>query len=101
MKDMYKEEATRIVKTLLLMKSIAKKESIAVDKAEIEDYVKNIAKQRGQDYEAAKESYESEGLIDQIEVDLLNQKVFEYIESKAEISIVEPAAEPAQKEEKP
>jgi len=92
LRDMYKEEAVKIVRTLLLIKSIAAKEAIVVDKAEVEDYVRELAQQRGQNYDVVRETMEKEGLLDQVEMDLLNRKVFEYIESKAEITLVEPKA---------
>ncbi|MDD5167473.1 MAG: trigger factor [Syntrophales bacterium] len=98
MRDMYKEEAVRIVKTLLLMKSIAAKEAITVDKAEIEDYVRDIAKQKAQNYETVRDTYEKEGLLTQVEIDLLNKKVFEFIENKSEISIAEPKQAEAEEE---
>ncbi len=97
LRDMYKEEAIKIVKTLLLIKSIATKEALAVDKSEIDDYVKSLAQQRAQNYEVMKEAVEKDGLLDQIEIELLNKKVFAYIESKAEIAVVK--AKKAESEE--
>jgi len=46
-KGIYQEEATKIVKTVLLMKSIAAKESITVDDGEINDRLQEMAKRRG------------------------------------------------------
>jgi trigger factor len=89
LRDMYKEEAVRVVKTMLLIKTIAAKEQIAVEKEEIEDYVKQIAQQRAQNYETVMENIEKEGLLAQIENDLLNKKVFAFIESKADIKTVQ------------
>ena len=88
MRDLYKEEAIKIVKTFLLMKSIATKEAISVTEEEVADTVKTIAQQRAQEYEAVRESFEKDGLLEQIEVDLTNKKVFDYIESKAVVSLV-------------
>ena len=98
MRDMYKEEAARSVKSMLLIKSIAAKEAIVVDKEEIDDYVKQIAQQRAQNFDTIRESFEKEGILAEIESDLLSKKVFAYIESKAEITLV--PAEQTDKTEK-
>ncbi|MDQ5988104.1 MAG: Trigger factor [Syntrophus sp. SKADARSKE-3] len=88
MRELYKDEAVKIVKTFLLLKSIAAKEAISVTPEEIADYVKKIAQQRAQEYEVTRESLEKDGVIEQIDVDLTNKKVFDYIESKAVVSLV-------------
>ena len=88
MRDMYKEEATKVVKTFLLVKNIAVKESITVADDEIKDYVQKIAQQRAQDYEAAREALEKDGMVEQIQGDLLHKKVFDFLESKADITMV-------------
>lgn len=96
MRDMYKEEAAKVVKTFLLVKNIAAKESIAVTDEEIKEYVEKIAQQRAQDYEAAREALEKDGVLEQIEGDLLHKKVFEFLESKAEITVVKKTEEKAE-----
>jgi len=84
MKDMYREEAEKVVKTFLLMKSIAAKEGITVSEEERESYIRDLAARRRVDYETLRKDLEEEGVIEQIELDLLTGKVFEFIEASSE-----------------
>ena len=49
--DQFREEATKIVKTVLLIKNIARKEAMTVDEDEVEKEIREMASQRGQDYD--------------------------------------------------
>jgi len=86
--DKYKDEATRIVKSSLLLKSIAQKESIDVTDEEFEERLREIARQYSQDYEKIKDSF-NEDMKENVRNDILNKKVFDFIESKASVSIIE------------
>ncbi|HET6460627.1 MAG TPA: trigger factor [Syntrophales bacterium] len=86
--DRYKEEAAKIVRTALLLKSISERESISVSDQEIEDKIREIAQLRGQSYDSLKESLESGNMMEDIKNEILNTKVFGFIEGKAGIEIV-------------
>lgn len=86
--DLYKEEASKIVKTILLLKSIGEKETISVSDQEIEDKIRELAQLRGQNYDSLKESLQSESMTDDMRSEILNTKVFAFIEDKAKIEIV-------------
>jgi trigger factor len=86
--DLYKDEASKVVKTILLIKSIAEKESISVSDNEIEEKIKEIAEQRAQSYDSLKKSLVEGNMIEDIKSEILNTKVFRLIEDKATITIV-------------
>lgn len=85
MKEMYREEAEKMVKTLLLLKRIAEKEGISVSEEELTSYFDELARRRGQDVESYRQMVEKEGLRERIELDMLTQKVIDFIESNSEI----------------
>lgn len=85
MKDMYREEAEKVVKTFLLMKNIAAKEGITVSEEEKESFIRELAAKRGVDYDTLRAQLEEEGMLEQLELDLLTGKVFEFIEKNSEL----------------
>ena len=87
-KEMYREEATKVVKSVLLMKNVAAKESISVDVGEIDERVMEMAQRRGQDFESFKKSLEDADMIENIKEEILTRKVFDFIEGKATIHSV-------------
>jgi trigger factor len=86
--DHYRDEAAKIVRTTLLLKNIGEKESISVSDQEIEDKIRELAQLRGQNYDSLKESLESGNMIEDIRNEILNTKVFDFIEDKAKVEIV-------------
>ncbi|HTZ39469.1 MAG TPA: trigger factor [Syntrophales bacterium] len=84
--DKFREEATRMVRTGILLQRIAEKESIAVDEKEIDDRIRETASRYGRDFESVKQSYEKDGLIERLRDQLLEEKTLAFIESKANIS---------------
>jgi trigger factor len=87
-RDKYRDEAMRIVKSSLLLKSIAQKEAITVADEEMEERLKEIALQYSQTYEEMAQSLD-ENMKDNVKSDILNKKIFEYIETKAAVTMVE------------
>ena len=85
--DQFREEATKIVKTSLLITSIARKEFLTVDDEEMEKEIREIASQRGQDYESFKKSLEKDGLIENIKSEILSHKTYEFLASKAVVTV--------------
>jgi trigger factor len=85
--DQFLEEATKIVKTALLIKNIALKEALTVDDDEVNNQIREIASQRAQDYESLKISLEKDDLIENIKSEILNRKTYEFLSSKATVTL--------------
>jgi len=86
--ELYKDEASKIVRTILLLKSIGDKEAIAASDQEIEEKIRELAQLRGQNYDSLKESLQSGNMMNDIRSEILNTKVFAFIEDKAKVEIV-------------
>jgi trigger factor len=86
--DQFKEEATRIVKTALLIRNIARKENLTVTEEELDAKIRDIASQRAQDYKTYKESLEKNDMIENIRGEILNQKAYDFLKEKATISLI-------------
>jgi trigger factor len=86
--DQFREEAAKIVKTVLLLKGIAGKEGLIAGDDEVENQIRKIAAQRAQDYETLKKSLDKDDLIDNIRSEILNRKTYEFLEAKAKVATV-------------
>jgi len=86
MKDKYREDAQKIVRSFLVLKKIAEKESIVVTDEDIEKYVAYIAAQSNRDYESLSRMYESEGRKEALKMDLMQKNVLEFIKKNAKIT---------------
>ncbi len=64
------------------------KEALTVDEDEVEKQIREMASQRAQDYETLKKSLEKDDLIDNIRIEILNRKTYEFLEAKAKITTV-------------
>lgn len=89
MNDKFREEAEKTVKTYLLTKKIAEKEGIVVDSADIDNWIKEIAAQHQTDYENVKTTYNNPEYLDMLKPEIIQKKVFDFIESMANITTVE------------
>jgi trigger factor len=88
-KEMYRDEATKIVKSVLLLKNIAAKESVTADAEEIDAKIREMALRRGQDFESFKTTLENNDMIEGIISEIINKKVFEFIIDKAKINLIQ------------
>ncbi|MFH1079498.1 MAG: trigger factor [Pseudomonadota bacterium] len=88
MHDTFKDEARKIVLTALIIKNISRLESISVGEDEVADRIRMMAESRGMTVEALRESLEKDDMQNHIENEVLHQKVFDFIESKAKIRTV-------------
>jgi FKBP-type peptidyl-prolyl cis-trans isomerase (trigger factor) len=70
------------------MKNIARLENLSVTEDETAARIVMIAERRGMTAEAMRESLEKDNLVEHIEYEVLQQKVFDFIESKARIQMV-------------
>jgi trigger factor len=88
MHDAFKDEAKKIVLTSLIIKNIGRLENISATEDETVARIGMIAESRGMTVEALRESLEKDDMLEHIESEVLHQKVFDFIESKAEIRTV-------------
>jgi trigger factor len=86
--DQFREEAAKIVKTVLLLKGIAAKEGLIAGDDEVDNQIREIAAQRAQNYETLKKSLDKDDLIDNIRSEILNRKTYEFLEAKAKVTAV-------------
>jgi trigger factor len=89
MHDKFKDDAAKVVKSFLLLKKIAEKESFITEENDINKYIQKLADKHGRDYELLKKSYENEERKDNLKVELIQKKVFDFIEQNADIKVVE------------
>ena len=87
-RNIYKDEATKVVKTFLLLKNIALKESLTVDNESMDKKMREMSQQMGQDFSSLKKSLEEDNMVDGIRAELLNKKVFEFILENANIHLL-------------
>jgi trigger factor len=88
MHDKFKDEATKVVKSFLILKKIAEKESFIVEESEIDKHIENLALKNGRDYQLLKSAYEKEDRKDSLRAELIQKKVFDFIEQHANIKSV-------------
>ncbi len=89
MHDQLKPEAEKSVRSFLLIKKIAEKENISVSEEDVDSHIRQLAEIHGRDYEAIKAAFEDEERRNSLKTDLLQKKIFDFIESKANIKVVE------------
>jgi trigger factor len=82
-RDQCREDAIKIVKTVILIKNIARKEGLTVEKR-----IAEMAAQRAQDIETLKKSLEKEDMLDGIASEILSRKTYEFLLEKAHITTV-------------
>jgi trigger factor len=92
MRDRFKGDAERIVKTSLVLESIAEKESIRVEEADLEARMRDMASRFGQPYEDVKKAHDKEDMRESLAMDVREQKTLDFIEGKAKINIVKKKA---------
>ena len=88
MHDRFTDQATRLVKTSFILGKIAEKESIDVSAEEVEEKLKDVAQKYGQDYESVKKFYEGDGMKERLKDQLLETKIIDFIQEKADITVV-------------
>jgi len=89
MHDKFKDEAVKIVKSFLILKAIAEKESLNVEESEIDKHIETLAVKHGRDYQLLKTAYEKDERRDSLKSELIQKKVFDFIEQHANIKAVE------------
>jgi trigger factor len=89
MHDKFKDEATKIVQSFLILKTIAEKESFIVEESDIDKHIADLAAKHGRDYQLIKTAYEKVERKDNLKAELVQKKVFDFIEQHANIKAVE------------
>ncbi len=89
MHDKFKDEAAKIVKSFLILKSIAQKESFVIEESDIDKHIADLAAKHGRDYQLLKNAYEKEDRRESLKSELVQKKVFDFIEQHANIKPVE------------
>ncbi len=89
MHDKFKDDAVKIVKSFLLLKKIAEKESLIVEESDMEKYIQELAVRYGRDYESLRKMYDNEERKDNLKIELMQKKAFDFIEKNANIKIIE------------
>jgi len=83
--DQFRDEAARLVRAGILLRKIAEKEAIAVDDAEIDARIREMAGRYGRDFGTMKASYETDNLTEHLKDQILEEKTLDFIESRANI----------------
>jgi trigger factor len=89
MHDQFKQKAEKTVKSFLLIKKIAQKETITVADNDIDNHIKELAEIHHSDYEVVKSAYDNEERMDSLKSEIIQKKVFDFIEREANIRVVE------------
>ncbi|MDP2852636.1 MAG: trigger factor [Smithellaceae bacterium] len=89
MHDQFKQDAEKTVRSFLLLKKIAEKEAITVSEYEIDNHIKELADIHHTDYEVVKSAYDNEERVDSLKSEIIQKKVFDFIEREANIKVVE------------
>lgn len=100
LRESHRAQAEEAVRAELLMLAVAKKENLEVKPEEIDAALTQVARQHGQDLLSVKQYYEEHNLIFPLKDRLLADKAMELIYARAAKTEVEPAAAPAEGEEK-
>jgi trigger factor len=99
-RDQLREEATKTVKTALLIKNIARIEGLTVDDAEVEKQIEEMATQRAQDYHALKTKLEKSNMTEDVRSEILSRKTYAFLIEKARITTISAVPEIAPEGEK-
>lgn len=89
MHDQFKQDAEKTVKSFLLIKKIGEKEAIAVSDADIDNHIKELAEIHHTDYDVVKSAYDNEERKNSLKSEIIQKKVFDFIEQQANIKVVE------------
>jgi trigger factor len=89
MHDKFKDEAAKIVRSFLILKKIAEKESFIIEEPDMDQHIRSLAEKHGRDYELLKSAYEQEERKDNLKAELIQKKAFDFIEQYANIKAVE------------
>ena len=87
MRSGFKDEAERMVKTSLILDSIARKENIEVDDRDIDERLKRVSEHYGEDVESVRRLYEKNDLLERLRGDIREEKTLDFVLGKAKINV--------------
>jgi trigger factor len=87
-RDSFREEAERLVKSQVLLLGVAKREGIEVQREEVHEYLRQSAIRNNQDFEAVLRFYEDNNLMFALRDKLAADKAIDLIYANAEIKEV-------------
>lgn len=96
LKENYRAQAEKSVKTDLVLEAVAKKENIDVSEEELDKEVEQIAKVYRQDPKAFKAYLASQGTLDSLKQSIILDKAVDLLVEEAKIEVVPADAEEAQ-----
>lgn len=86
--DLRREQRIRIlreIKAKWILNSIAEREGISASEEEVEDIVRIRARSEGKPFEELEREYKEDGRWERMREEVLEEKVWEFLESKAQI----------------
>ncbi len=89
MHDQFKQEAEKTVRSFLLIKKIAEKEAITVSEEDIDNHIKELAEIHQTDPAVVKGAYDNEERVNSLKSEIVQKKVFDFIEQQANIKVIE------------
>lgn len=89
MHDQFKTEAEKTVKAFLLFKKIAEKEAVTASDEDIDNHIKELSEIHHVGVDSVKSIYEDEEKKKSLKAEILQKKVFDFIEQRANIKVVE------------
>ncbi|WP_027186249.1 trigger factor [Desulfovibrio inopinatus] len=92
-------QAEELLRSQLLLMSLAQKENLTVQPQEVDAYLYQVASKTGQDFLTIKQYYERENLIFQIKDKILSDKAMDFLYRHANVTKVPASEAPAQEEE--
>jgi len=89
MHDQFKQEAEKTVRSFLLIKKIAEKEALEVTEDDIDNHIKELAEIHQTDPAVVKGAYDNEERVNSLKSEIIQKKVFDFIEHQANIKVIE------------
>lgn len=86
--ERFRDDAERMVRTSLILEKIAEKESISVSDEDVNERIRETARQYGQTYETIRAAYEKNNVIERLRDEILEQKTLDFLEEQATIKVV-------------
>jgi trigger factor len=97
LRDDYRPEAERRIKTALILEKIAVKESIEADENDVAGQVMEIARRAGQTPEIVREIYSKNNMMESLKEGIAADKTLNFVIENATIEDIEPVeASPAE-----
>jgi len=84
-----REEAEKQVRIYFILERISQKENITVSDEELDKHIENLAKQLRQDFDKVKKNFSQKHLLEELRLELREEKVMSFLLQNAQIEKVE------------